>query len=515
MADVYDEVAYPGSAFPDTHPDRLATIAHLHGLTPAQPDHSRVLELGCGDGANLLSLACALPDATFVGIDRAAAAIARGRANAEALGLTNLRLDAADLLDVPARVGEFDFIIAHGLFSWVPATVRAKTLEICAASLAPDGVAFVSYLALPGNHARDVYREAMRFHVRGIADPAERVRQARALMQLLADGPGGRAEQRALARSVADELERADDGVVYHDFLADINAPYLFADFIRLAGEAGLQFLGEAEYAAGFLPTDGSPAHVQEALRRLGSDVLLREQYHDFLRCRAFRQTLLCRAGVEIVRPASPERVRTLHVAAHVATHDGMVDLREGVPVHFATQGGERTLEDACEKAAFAVLGSAWPAVLAFPALLKRVREVSPRAPDADTLAAFLLDAYGRAAIELWTCPPRCVAASAERPVGSALARRQVADGLRRVSTLRNETVELSDDLGRAVLSLLDGTRDRGAVLDALVGAVLGGGSTMELEGRPVTDAEEVRAVLAGRLDDALDELAENALLVG
>lgn len=514
MLDVYDEVAYPGSAFPDTHPDRLATIAHLLGLSPAAPDTCRVLELGCGDGANLISLACALPGATLFGIDRAAGAIGRGLAAIEELGLGNVRLDVADLLHVSAHMGEFDVVIAHGLYSWVPEPVRRKALAIAAASLAPDGIAFFSYLAQPGNHARDVYREVMRYHVRGIADPAERVRQARAIVRLLADTPAGPREHRALAASVADELERADDGVVYHDFLAAVNDAFLFADFMRDAHAEGLQFLSEAEYPAGFLRPDGAPAAVMEALRRLDADVLTREQYHDFLRRRGFRQTLLCRRDAPVHRPADPGRLKSLHVAARIATHDGMVDLREGVPVHFATHGGELTVHDAPAKAALAVLGSAWPATMRFDALLARIRDVSPVTPDGDAVARFLLGCYERGAIELWTSPPRCAASAGPLPEASPLARRQHAQGLRRVSSLRNETIELRDDLAHATLGLLDGTRGRAEIVAALAAALREGGGAMELEGREITEEEEIRAVLTERLEDALGEFAENGLLV-
>src|SRR5215467_8994536 len=111
----YDELPYPGLAFAETHPDRLATMATLFGMTPAPVEGCRVLELGCGDGGNLIPMAFTLPKSCFTGLDLAGTAIARGRSLLGALDLSNIRLLHLDLLDVSIDFGEFDYIIAHGL----------------------------------------------------------------------------------------------------------------------------------------------------------------------------------------------------------------------------------------------------------------------------------------------------------------------------------------------------------------------------------------------------------------
>jgi len=77
--DLYDEVPYPGLPLPQTHPSQLATLGFLHGLEPAPVERCRVLELGCGDGGNLIPMALDLPESEFVGIDLSAPAIATGR----------------------------------------------------------------------------------------------------------------------------------------------------------------------------------------------------------------------------------------------------------------------------------------------------------------------------------------------------------------------------------------------------------------------------------------------------
>src|SRR5258706_9216254 len=146
----YDAVPYPTGAHPQTHPDRLAATAALFGLSPVPAERCRVLELGCGNGGNLIPMAAALPGSTFTGVDLSGAAIAQGRGLIGRAGVTNISLLQQDLLAFEAGRDSFDYILAHGFYAWVPPPVQDRILAICGAALAPEGVAFVSYNALPG-----------------------------------------------------------------------------------------------------------------------------------------------------------------------------------------------------------------------------------------------------------------------------------------------------------------------------------------------------------------------------
>src|SRR5471030_3018691 len=114
---VYNEVQYPSAVYAQTHPDRLAMMATLYGMTPAPVEKCRVLELGCGDGWNLITMAYGLPGSEFTGIDLASEPISRGSALTTKVGMRNLSLREMDVADA-ADLGEFDYIIAHGLYSW-------------------------------------------------------------------------------------------------------------------------------------------------------------------------------------------------------------------------------------------------------------------------------------------------------------------------------------------------------------------------------------------------------------
>ena len=150
----YDEVPYADRVHPATHPDLLAVVATLFGMSPARPDRCRVLELGCASGANLIALAETLPGSSFVGIDLSPRQVAVGRQKVRARGLTNVALHAMSLVDVGEALGLFDYVLCHGVYSWVPAEVRDRILAVCSSNLMPQGVAYVSYNCYPGWHAR-------------------------------------------------------------------------------------------------------------------------------------------------------------------------------------------------------------------------------------------------------------------------------------------------------------------------------------------------------------------------
>ena len=176
----YDDFPYQTLPFAQTHPDRLATLAWLFGLEPTPIERCRVLELGCSSGGNLIPMAVTLPHSEFIGIDFSAVEIRQGAADVAASSLANVRLLQMDLRDFGDAFGSFDYVVAHGLYSWAPNEVQEKVLEICARQLGAKGVAYISYNTLPGWRLGAAVRDAMRYHTRQFTDPKIRVQQARA-----------------------------------------------------------------------------------------------------------------------------------------------------------------------------------------------------------------------------------------------------------------------------------------------------------------------------------------------
>jgi SAM-dependent methyltransferase len=433
----YDRVPYPGHPFAQTHPDRLATVATLFGLRPAPPDACRVLELGCGDGGNLVPMAYGLPGSTFAGVDLSGRAIGRARARAAALGLENVRFELADLTALPA-LGEFDYVVVHGVYSWIDPAARDALLAACHEHLAPDGVAYVSYDVLPGGHMREITRQMLRWHLRAVDEPEERIAQARALLAAIVEARPEGDEMHLVAQRA---LQQADPSI-FHDELAPHHEAVLFTDFVAHAAAHGLRFLAEADVFE--MEARGLPPGLAE-------DTIEREQYLDFFKGRMFRQTLLCHAGAEL-REGGLEVVRGMLAATParpVDESDGRVEFR-------GPSGASLTTDHDSVKAALTRLGEAWPAALP-------VAELG----DDPAVAETLRRAYAANIVRLHVWAPELTTTPSERPVASALARLQAAEGTH-VTTLVHTTVDVGDETGLRLIRLLDGTRDRAALVAEL-----------------------------------------------
>jgi SAM-dependent methyltransferase len=502
----YDTIPYPSRVRSQTHPDRLATVATLLGLQPAPVEQCRVLELGCGDGTNLVALAASLPGSAFVGLDLAPTAVEKARAFADAVGVSNVAYTQGDICDVTVEWGTFDYVIAHGIYSWVPEAVRDALLSVCRRVLAPHGVAFVSYNAYPGGHIRNMFREMMLMQVQQFTDPQERVDQARALLQFVGAGapPGSPYEE--LARY---ELARVLDysmGYLCHDDIADLNRSFYIGEFATHARQHGLQYLSEADFFE--TQHDQYPEAVAALLARLADQgqVIEREQMLDFLKGRRFRQTLLCRAERVVDRRPRPDLVPRLFLTS--ARPGASAEGRDGA-VEFASATCRVTTDDPTAIAVLHSLRNAWPACVTFDDLVADLRVRLGSEPDREHVQGVLWRAFCVDMAELHVHRPPIASEPGDRPAASALARAQVRQGLD-VTTLRYTTVNLRDELSRAVLALADGTRDRQAFAKSVAEAV---GTSDDAEvGKFLRATPEERLAL---LDGRLRALASLALLTG
>jgi len=528
MFNPYDEVPYPNYAYSYTHPDTLATLATLLSLKPAPVDHCRVLELGCAGGGNLIPMAQTLPDSEFVGLDYSGQQIATGRAAIGALDLCNITLKQQDIRNiVPHDLGEFDYIIVHGIFSWVPPDVQAAIFETCRRNLAPNGVAYISYNTYPGWHMLGAIREMMLYHTRNVSEPAMKATQARALLDFLVESiPADKASGHLLSaysdflQLEMTRLKGNTDNYLLHDELEDVNEPIYFHQFAERAAQHGLQYLTEVDFNT-VLPISFPPP-VSTNLFKLAHDVIEMEQYMDFLRNRTFRKTLLVHADVAINRTLRPDRLLNLYIASRAQAASAQPDLTSpGVEEFRSADGATLSVDHAVTKVALTQLRAAWPQAIHFNELLISARaqlglDPSPEkaAFDAQALAANLLKAfaYGGNLVELHVQPARFTTEISERPVASPWARLQ-ANEPGQVTNLRHERVEL-DEMARYVLRHLDGTRDRAALFDAVAKPLREGTLVMRQNDQSVHDPVQAEAILAEELEATLRWLAYAALLV-
>jgi SAM-dependent methyltransferase len=479
---------------PRSHPDHLYVVGRLHGLPPAKPDIARVLEVGCGTGGNLLPMAATLPLGRFMGIDLSERKIEIAQAGARAGDLNNVEFMAGDTLALlEGRLGEtFDYIVLPGLYSRVFQHIQAALLPLCRRLLAGNGVVYVGYDTYPGWHGRGLARDLMLRAGADIAEPAARAAAARrALDEMI---PALAQVDDAYAKLLEEESARVaelEDGVLLHDLLAVENHPLYVDEFLARASEAGLQFVSEANVAAS-RDENFSP----EARRQLAAikDTAGREQRIDFVLNRGFRQTLLCPAEAVIHRRIEPGWLAEMHLASPLRP---LGPGPNGAPgeVFFATPDGGRigmTAPNAI--AALNHLALAWPAFISF-------RELAARVGDGAIVARLAIDLYPRNWLDLAPRPPAFTTTPGPRPEATALARWQMRQGAK-VTDQRHRCVTITDGFTRQLLLLLDGRRDRYALLRQIA-RFERGADPLAADG----DAESV-------LDAALRQLAERCLLV-
>ena len=318
------------------------------------------------------------------------------------------------------RLGEFDYVISHGVYAWIPPAAREALLAAVKAHLAPDGVAYVSYNAHPGGHLRRLLREAALWHSRDTTPGPEQAEKARELFEFLeirvAEDPYG-----GMLGMEVPVLAASPQHRLVHDELSDFWAPVWFADFARAAAGHGLAYLAEASPLELWPPS--YPDGVMEKLDEIsGGDRIAREQYQDLLLFRRFRSTMLCHEGVEVADELVPDTLRTLLFTARAPDED----LPEGL-----------------RRRAQILLSDARPRALPFEELRARLGEdVEPEA-----LLEAIMDAMREFGIGPRVDPPARGLVAGERPRASALARWQIARQPE-VTTLLHAVVRIDDEAG-------------------------------------------------------------------
>jgi SAM-dependent methyltransferase len=519
VTDSYDSVPYVSFAYAYTHPDSLCSLGRLFGLSPAFPRRCRVLELGCASGGNLIPMAEQLPEAEFVGIDRSRVQIDRGRAliaDIQGLGevsLGNIRLEQGDILRVdPQTIGSFDYVICHGVFSWVPREVQDRILALTAAVLRPNGLAFVSYNVYPGWHMRELVRHMMVFHQRRFAEPGKQLEQARALLDFVAGAVQRRASaddpHALLLGKELDSIRSMPDAYLFHEHLERDNTPIYFHEFVERLQALPLRYLCDTDL--NLMVARDMPDDVVETLGRIADDQIRMEQYLDFIRNRQFRTSVLCRSEAEPQRRLQPSRVESLRWTMAAQPTGEPIRLEPGVELGFACSSGARISSgEPLTKAALLELCARWPATLAFDELIEaacaRLRDAGSDVgtPDRERLAADLIECLLRKAVIARCIEPAIATSVADAPKLSAF-NRIMADREGWIASAHHHRIELSGP-AQKLAPLLDGTRDRAALLLAIEQLVADGELNFRSpQGEPLTEGPALREVAGVFLDEQL-----------
>jgi SAM-dependent methyltransferase len=392
------------------------------------------LEIGGGDAMNLMAFAVAHPESQSFAFDLAASAVARGRDWASAASITNLRIEQLDILDAAdgALTGEWDYVIAHGVYAWVPAEVRRAVLRLIGRVLSPTGVAFVSFNTTPGGYLRLAMREMLLHQVGHIEDTVERIREAKRLLRDFSGEDASREPIAVAMRQLAAAMAERPDGVLHHDELGEVFEPQQLSQVVAAAEQEGLLWLGES--GAGRL-MDGFGEEDQRQL-------VAAAQSKDFSEGRYFRQSLFVRADTHPRRTLEPAAVASLFASCRG---------RRTSQTEFAVDASTYEVRDTGLATTLDRLISAWPDRIICGDLCTSAERLSA-----------MFGMFNAGLVELHTGEPPFALVAGERPVASSLARLQISLGWEAVSTLDHRTLTINDPVARQLILLLDGKRDLG-----------------------------------------------------
>ena len=282
----YDELPYKSLPIEWTAPERLAVASLLHGGPRPPLDTYRVLELGCGDGSNLLPLAYYRRNATFVGVDGARSQIEIADSRKAALGLPNIEFIHADFLTAAKQIsGQFNYIIAHGVFSWVPKDVRDALLSLCAERLRDGGLLYLNYNTRPGWNVRGMVREFLLAQTAEISSLLDRAQAAQDVAaKVVASLTIGEHPYSQLLSNEFKFVCENHVSYVAHEFLAIDNHAYWRSEFLGLAERCGFQHVADADfnYPSGKITEDLGP--------RLRADGIMGRGFEDTVDLLSYRQ---------------------------------------------------------------------------------------------------------------------------------------------------------------------------------------------------------------------------------
>ena len=297
---IYSELGYKSMPFPYTTPATLEAYAALVGISAPNPKTARVLELGATYGGNIISQALFNPDATFVGIELSQEQVEKGNEVIANAGLTNVSLVQSDIASIGSEIGTFDYIIAHGVYSWVDDGVKDALLRLIDEHLAEDGIAYISYNTYPGWHTMDEVRQLMMFSNRDKTqfNHKEKVLHGKTIGSIVGSQIlkyDNLKERNSKFLGALRSVMQKDEYYVGHDHLEPNNDPVYFYQFNDHLEAHNLAYLCDADLTLSMVRS--FDADIADTLDKLAlNDHVAQEQYLDFMLDTTFRKSIICKA---------------------------------------------------------------------------------------------------------------------------------------------------------------------------------------------------------------------------
>ena len=318
---IYKELGYKSYPFPFTTPAYLEAYGTLVGLNTPPAKTARVLELGATYGGNIISQAVHNPEATFVGIELSQDQVEKGNKIISDAKLDNVSLIQGDILNFDESLGTFDYIIAHGFYSWISDEMKDKLLDIISNHLADNGIAYVSYNTYPGWHTMEEVRQLMLFANRGHDELThkEKVLRGKTVGSLVGAqilNYDNLKERNSKFLGALRSVMQKDDYYVGHDHLEPHNDPCYFYQFNDHLKAHNLTYVCDADLTLSMVRTYDES--IADKLEKLAPNSQAdQEQYLDFMLDTTFRKSIICKADAAkniSYDVANPDKVNTVPV---------------------------------------------------------------------------------------------------------------------------------------------------------------------------------------------------------
>ncbi len=460
IADVYNEIPYIFQADARTYPGKTGALALLYGLDAKPLEKARILDLGCAQGANILPIAERFPGAYCVGLDLSQDQISQGKAMIQSLKLKNIELLCSDFQKLQFAPQSFDYIIAHGLFSWIPSDLQGPLIKTIQHYLAPQGLAHISFNTLPAWSLRLALKDYLTNLTENLPSYTQKVDSAYAFLQGLQEPCLQNMRWQSFLGSDINLILKQNKHYIAHEFLEPHNNPIHYKDFHKLCQREGLQILGESQLRRHILNQLDAP--VQAFYKNLASNELEYNTLYDFLNFRTFRNMLVCHEGVTLEENPLPSSFSKLYVSSALKPENTATGLGASQSLHFSGQGA-LSVAKPLDKALLLSLAEAYPNNLSLEELLKKTafylekQGYTFEAESIMDIVGFLFYGYTKNQIDFWTHPldiqSTLKGTVSARPLNRYLAKHTT-------HPLVNEHYEMIhiNDQQKTVLSALDGT---------------------------------------------------------
>lgn len=519
LREEYNAAPYESFPFPQSHPARMYTLGKLFGLKPQPIENAKILELGCAGGGNIIPLAYHFPTAEILGIDLADKQIEEGITQILALNLKNIHLRQQSIADFGAHEGQFDYIICHGVYSWVDKDIQQKILAICKNHLTPQGIAYISYNTFPGWTMVNGIRDLMRWHTNNIQDPYAKAQQARAVLKFIAEGLQN--ETSAYAQVLRNELNllsQQRDSYLLHEHLSTFNTPIYFHQFVEAATQHGLSYLSDTQLDLMF--TDNLPNVFSNELKKI-NNIFVQQQYIDFIRNQRFRCSLLCQQDVKVNRSLNADQIEQFYlqlVAVPTNTALSESDLGEGKEIVFSHNGMNCTARNFITQMALLILHQERNKPIHYNTLCQKIMEKTGiqdqiRIKCILNTELNLMRLVLAGLLQISTQALDYNTTVSDKPIACSLARVQ-STKTNHVTNLYHHAVNLSP-LANILIQYLDGKHDKKALLEIAKEKVKSGVlHTLDANRNPITEEEQQTSELRLAIERELLFFAQQGLLL-